>query len=165
MQRFQCLLFVLKRSYICYIISMTVPLTRHFSYVKVVPWLIWSVYFWSLFGIANECMTLPDCRWNFMSITLVMFRLSLLIIYLLFKCVLSSHFRGATISWKPSDKEGEVGTKFQKQMLFYAPIRITVLKLQKICPKGNFLLLLSGTPESQTWYGMSNMIEFFCEIS
>lgn len=105
------------------------------------------------------------CKWNEVNKTLAMVTLSALIVYLSFKCILSSHFRGATISWKPSDKEGEVGIKFQKQMLFYAPIRIAVLKLQKICPKGNFLLLLSGTPESQTWYGMSNMIEFFCEIS
>ena len=44
-----------------------------------------------------------------------MLKLSLIVFCLLFACVFSSHFRGATISWSPGDKDGEVSAKVQKQ--------------------------------------------------
>ena len=73
------------------------------------------------FDIVNKCISLLDFGWDFMSMILAMFKLSLLIVYLLFECVLSSHFCGVTISWKPSDKEGEVSVTFKKQLFSYAP--------------------------------------------
>ena len=69
----------------------------------------------------------------------------LLIVYLLFKCVHSSHFRGATISWKRSDKEGEVNVKVQKQLFSFAP-KNSCSEISKICPTYNILHLFSVVP-------------------
>ena len=108
-----------------------------------------SINFFSLmllqFDIAYKCIRLLDCGWNFMSMTLAMFKLPLLIVYLLFKCVHSSHFCGATISWKPSDKEGEVNVKFLKQLFSFAP-KNSCSEISKICPNYNILHLFSVIP-------------------
>ena len=50
-----------------------------------------------------------------------MLKLSLIVFCLSFTCVFSSHFRGATISWSPSDKDGEVSAKLQKQPFTSVP--------------------------------------------
>ena len=78
-------------------------------------------------------------------VTFAMSKLSLLIVYLLFKCVRSSHFRGATISWKPSDKEGKVNVKVQKQLFSFAP-KNSCSEISKICPTYNILHLFSVVP-------------------
>ena len=69
--------------------------------------LAWFYFKWRLLTLA------AGCKWNEVNKTLAMVTLSALIVYLSFKCILSSHFRGATIGWKPSDKEGEVSVKLQ----------------------------------------------------
>ena len=50
-----------------------------------------------------------------------MLKLSLIVFCLSLTCVFSSHFRGATISWSPSDKDGEVSPKLQKQSFTSVP--------------------------------------------
>ena len=101
-----------------------------------------SINFFSLmllqFDIAYKCIRLLDCRLNFMSMTLAKFKLPLLIVH-------SSHFRGATISQKPSDKEGEVNVKVLKQLFSFAP-KNSCSEISKICPNYNILHLFSVIP-------------------